>query len=85
MEDVGPGEQLGEGAGLDELPADEAVAPVERPVRLGVERVALEDDEPRVDALPPERLHVLPRDAGGVDGAVGDPKPRNRHAFDATA
>jgi hypothetical protein len=40
--------------------------------------VALEDDELRVDASSPQRLHVRPRDAGGVDGAVNDAK-RPRH------
>ena len=40
---------------------------------------AVEDDEPCVDPLTPQRLHVLPRDAGDVDRAVRDPK-RHRHA-----
>ena len=51
---------------------------VERPVGLRVEPVALEDDELRVDPAPPERLHVLPRHARGVDRAVDDaerPRP----------
>src|SRR6187549_3109224 len=70
MEDIGVREEPGHCACLDQLAADEAVAALERPVRLGVELVALEDDEPCVDALPPQCLHVLPRDAGGVHRAV---------------
>jgi hypothetical protein len=30
----------------------------------------LEDDEPGVNAFPPQRLHVLPRNPGDVDGRV---------------
>src|SRR5581483_4202198 len=37
-----------------------------------VEPVALEDDEPRVDAAPAQRLHVRPRDAGRVHRTVDD-------------
>jgi hypothetical protein len=48
-----------------------------------MERPALEDDEPRVNPLAPQRLHVLPRDAGRVDRSVGNPKLWNvRHSFD---
>ena len=46
--------------------------PVERLVGLGMEPVALEDDEPGVDPLAPEGEHVLPGHARGVDRAVGD-------------
>ena len=58
-----------------------AAVPVERPVRLGMQPPALEDDEPRVDPLPPQRLDVLPRDAGDVDGRVRDPKRCGRVTF----
>ena len=59
-----------------------AAVPVERPVGLGVQLAALEDDEPRVDALPPQRLHVLPRNPGDVDRAVRDPQLWTiRHRF----
>src|SRR5207248_3689089 len=44
-------------------------------VRLGVEAVALEDNEPRVDAFPTLCLDVRPGNAGGVDGTVSDPQP----------
>jgi hypothetical protein len=47
---------------------------VERPVRLVVQLPALEDNEPGVNTLPPQRLDVLPRDASGVNGRVRDPK-----------
>src|SRR5262249_16853401 len=36
------------------------------------ERLRVEDDEPRVDATPAERLHVRPADAGEVDRAMRD-------------
>jgi hypothetical protein len=39
-----------------------------------VELVALEYRELRVHALAPKRLHVRPRNAGGVDRAVQDAK-----------
>ena len=77
VEDVGVAEQPRERAPLGQLLPGEPAVPVERLVRLGVELVALEDDEPRVDALAPEREHVLPRDAGGVDRAVGDAERRS--------
>jgi hypothetical protein len=73
VEDVGSGEEARERAPLGQLLPDEPAVPVERLVRLRVEPVALEDDEPRVHASPPEREHVLPRDAGGVDRAVRYP------------
>ena len=72
VEDVGAREQARERAPLRELLAREAAAPVERPVRLRVPQLAVEDDEPRVDVLAPQREHVLPRDPGEVDRAVRD-------------
>ncbi len=72
VEDVGLREQLRERAPLGRLAAREAARAVERDVGLGVERVALEDDEPRVDAAAPERLGGRPRDAGRVDRAERD-------------
>ena len=73
VEDVGAGREARErGELLRELHGQRA-APVERPVGLVVELPALEDDEPRVDPLAPQCLHVLPRDPGDVDRAVRDP------------
>ena len=74
VEDVGAREQARERAPLRELLAREAAAAVERPVRLRVPQLAVEDDEPRVDVLAPQREHVLPRDPGEVDRAVRDPQ-----------
>ena len=65
-------EQLRERAPLRRAAAARSRRAGRGPVGLGVELVALEDDELRVDALPPQRLHVLPRHARGVDGAVDD-------------
>src|SRR5581483_10208940 len=90
VEDVRAGGEAREGGELRREPLRERAVPVERPVRLVVEPAALEDDEPRVDALAPQRLDVLPRDAGDVDRAVRDAqRPRRgrrllwivRHAF----
>ncbi len=50
VEDVRLGEQPRELAPLPALAANEAALEVERAVCLGVERVAVEDDEARVDA-----------------------------------
>src|SRR5206468_5667202 len=72
MEDVRARKQPCESRPLRELPADEAATTLERPVGLGVELVAVEDDQLRVDAAPAERLYVRPRDAGRVDGTVDD-------------
>ena len=72
VEDVGAGEEPRERRPLRRLLADEAAAPLERPVGLGVERVAVEDDELRVDPAPPQRLDVRPRHAGRVHRAVDD-------------
>ena len=72
VEDVGLREQAGERAPLDRLAPDEAARAVQVDVGLGVERVALEDDEPRVDPAAAEGLRDRPRHAGGVDRAEGD-------------
>jgi len=61
-----------ERARLHELPREESVGPVQIEVRLRMQAVAVEDDEPRVDAALAQRLYVRPGNAGGVDGAVGD-------------
>ena len=63
MEDVGPRREPRERARLEELPREEAVRPVQVEVGLRVQPVAVEDDEPGVDAAAPERLDVRPRDA----------------------
>jgi hypothetical protein len=84
VEDVGVAEQPCERPPLRQLLPAEPAVPVERLVRLRMELVTLEDDEPGVDPLPPEREHVLPRDPGGVDGAVrdaGEAMIRNRHTL----
>ena len=41
-------------------------------VRLGMGGMRVEDDQPRVDALPPQGLHVRPADTREVDRAVDD-------------
>jgi hypothetical protein len=72
VEEVGRREQLCERLPLRELAPHEAALEVERAIGLGVERVPVEDDELRVDPAPAQGLHVRPRDARGVDGAVDD-------------
>ena len=72
VEDVRLRREPRERAPLRQLLPDEAAAAPEVDVRLRMQPVAVEDDEPRVDAAPPERLDVRPRDAGSVDGAVRD-------------
>ena len=72
VEQVGAGEQLRERLPLRELAPHEPALEVERPVGLGVQRVAVEDDELRVDPAAAERLDVRPRHARRVDGAVDD-------------
>src|SRR5205823_3076438 len=67
VEDVRAREQPGERAPLGQLAAAEPAGAVERPVRLGVQAAPLEDDEASVDPLPPQRLHVGPRDTRDVD------------------
>ena len=78
MEDVRLRQQAGERPPLRRLAAREAAGAVERDVGLGVEGVALEHDEPGVDAAAPERLGRRPRNAGRVDGAEDDAQ-RARH------
>ena len=78
MEDVVVRQQARERAPLRQLLSHEAARAVERPVGLGVELVAVEDDEVGVDAAPPERLHVRPRDARRVDGAVEDAQAQRK-------
>src|SRR5437764_42411 len=72
VEDVGAREEPSERAPLHELAAEESAGAVERPVGVGVEAAALEDDEAGVDAATAERLDVRPRHPGDVHGAVGD-------------
>ena len=72
MEDVGLREELRKRAPLGRLAANEASRAPEGDVGLRVERVALEDHEPRVDAAAAERFRDGPRHARGVDGAEGD-------------
>ena len=82
VEQVGARQELGEHLPLRQLAADEPALELERAVGLGVERVAVEDDERRVDAPLPERLDVRPRHACRVDGAVDDAEgaaPRRAH------
>jgi hypothetical protein len=72
VEDVRLRQQARQRLRLDELaPQQWAVRPpVQVPVRLGVRGVDLEDDEPRVDALPPQRLHVRPSHPGEIHRTV---------------
>jgi hypothetical protein len=72
VEEIGARQELREHLPLGELTTDEPSVELERPVGLGVQRVAVEDHERRVDATPPERLDVRPWHTGGVDGAVHD-------------
>ena len=72
VEEVGAREKLGERLPLRHLAPDEAPFQVERAVGLRVQRVAVEDDQLCVDPPAPEGLHVRPRHARGVDGAVDD-------------
>ena len=83
VEDVGLRGEAGEGGELLCELHRQRPAPVERPVGLVVQLPALEDDEPRVDPLAPQRLDVLPRDPRDVHGAVRHPQPlwKVRHAF----
>src|SRR5205085_1355280 len=74
VEDVGRRRQPCERSELLREPHRQRASPIEAPVRLVVERPALEDDEPRVDPLAPKRLHVLPRDPGDVHRTMRDPK-----------
>src|SRR5205085_761714 len=70
MEDVRLTGEARERPPLRQLAACEPAAARQVDVGLGMEAVAVEDNEAGVDAASPQRLHVRPRDAGGVDGAV---------------
>ena len=72
VEEVGARDQLREGLPLRCLSTQETAVQVERPVGLGVELVAVEDDERGVDAASAQGLDVRPRHARGVDRAVDD-------------
>ena len=72
VEQVGAREKLGERLPLRQLAPGEPSFEVERAVGLGMQRVAVEDDQLRVDPAAAERLHVRPRHARRVDGAVDD-------------
>ena len=74
VEDVGLRREPRERGELLREPLRQRPVPVERPVGLRVQAPALEDDEPCVDALPSQRLDVLPRDAGDVDRRVRHPQ-----------
>ena len=75
VEDVGLGREPGEGRELLRQLHGQRPATVERPVGLVVQLPALEDDEPRVDTLPPQRLNVLPGNPGDVHGTVRHAQP----------
>ena len=60
VEDVGLRQQPRERRELGRKPPRQPAAPLERPVGLGVQPAAVEDDEPRVDALAPQRLGRSP-------------------------
>src|SRR5258708_30021537 len=77
VEDVVAGQQLQERAPLRQLLAREPALPVERDVRLRMERVAVEDEQIGLDAATAQRLRVLPWDPGGVHRAVQDPHVRS--------
>ena len=82
MEDVGARRKLCERSELLREFLRQRAVTVERPVGLVVQLPALEDNEPSVHTFPPQRLHVLPRDPGSVDGRVRDPQLWTiRHRF----
>ena len=57
------------------LPQEALAGTLQVPVGLvRPERLRVEDDEPRVDATPAQRLHVRPADPGQVHRAVRDPE-----------
>jgi hypothetical protein len=72
VKDVRLWEQARERLPLHGLLAQEArLRALQVPVGLiGAERLRVEDDEPRVHAASPQRLHVRPADPGQVDRAV---------------
>ena len=55
-------------------PQRQRPVPVERPVGLVVQLPPFEDDEPRVDPLAPQSLHVLPGNPRDVHRTMRDPK-----------
>ncbi len=70
VKDVGLRQQPEEGRPLYGLAPPEAAGPVERQIGLRMELLALDDDEPGVDALAAQRLHVRPRDPRHVQRGV---------------
>jgi hypothetical protein len=72
VEDIGARQESQQGGPLGELLSGKAAVALERPVGLGVERVAVEDDELRVDSMTAKSLDVRPGYAGRVDRAMDD-------------
>ena len=70
VEDVGLGREPREGSPLRQLLPQKTASPREVDVRLRVQPVTVEDDEPRIDTASAERLDIRPRDPGGVHRAV---------------
>ena len=64
--------ELREGPQLRRLLSQQTAVAVEVDIGLGMELVAVEDDELSVDTARAQCLDVRPRDAGGVDGTVRD-------------
>ena len=79
VEQVGCRQELAEHLPLRHLSAEQASVELERPVGLRVQRVAVEDDELRVDPAAAERLHVRPRHTRRVDRAVDDAERAASH------
>src|SRR5204862_1765601 len=77
VEDVGARQQPRERAELEGLPPPVgALRKMQVLVGLRVRRLRVEDDEPGVDPLSPQRLDVRPPDAREVDRAVRYSKKR---------
>ena len=72
VEQVGAGKQFRECPPLRGLAAELRAVELERAVRLGVHRVAVEDDERGIDAAPSQGLDVRPRHACRVDRTEDD-------------
>src|SRR5262249_23286298 len=73
VEDVGAWKEPRKRGELERLPAPlGSLGQVKIGVGLGVGGLRVEDDELRVDALSPQRLHVRPADPREVHGAVND-------------
>ena len=72
VKDVRARQQPGQRRELGREPPRQAAVAVERPVGLRMQLPPVEHHEPRVDPLPPQRLHVLPRNPGDVDRRVRD-------------